>query len=55
MADTKALPVFAFTEDRVQAQQLRAYLKEHGATIEEDGNCFRFSFCLQEMRLILLF
>uniref|UniRef100_A0A0M3ICA6 Eukaryotic translation initiation factor 3 subunit M n=1 Tax=Ascaris lumbricoides TaxID=6252 RepID=A0A0M3ICA6_ASCLU len=37
MADTKALPVFAFTEDRVQAQQLRAYLKEHGATIEEDG------------------
>uniref|UniRef100_A0A915BIT8 Eukaryotic translation initiation factor 3 subunit M n=1 Tax=Parascaris univalens TaxID=6257 RepID=A0A915BIT8_PARUN len=37
MADTKALPVFAFTEDRVQAQQLRAYLKEHGAAIEEDG------------------
>ncbi|VDK19121.1 unnamed protein product, partial [Anisakis simplex] len=37
MADAKALPVFAFTEDRVQVQQLRTYLKEHGASIDAEG------------------
>ncbi|VDN29749.1 unnamed protein product [Gongylonema pulchrum] len=37
MADTKALPVFAFTDDRVQLQQLRGYMKEHGSSICEDG------------------
>lgn len=37
MADTKALPVFAFTDDRIQLQQLRAYMREHGSSINEEG------------------
>ncbi|EJD74978.1 hypothetical protein LOAG_17795 [Loa loa] len=37
MADTKALPVFAFTDDRIQLQQLRAYMREHGSPIDEEG------------------
>lgn len=37
MADAKALPVFAFTDERIQVQQLRGYLKQHGASIEEEG------------------
>ncbi|VDN07582.1 unnamed protein product [Thelazia callipaeda] len=38
MADTKALPVFAFTDDRVQLQQLRAYMRDRGSSIAEDGS-----------------
>lgn len=37
MADTKALPVFAFTDVATQAQELRVYLKQHGADVDENG------------------
>lgn len=37
MADMKALPVFAFTEERVQIEQLRAFLNERGASLDLEG------------------
>ncbi|MFH4979201.1 hypothetical protein AB6A40_005910 [Gnathostoma spinigerum] len=37
MADTKALPVFAFLDVPRQTQELRAYLIEHGAKIDADA------------------
>ncbi|OZC11580.1 PCI domain protein [Onchocerca flexuosa] len=48
MADTKALPVFAFTDDRIQLQQLRAYMREHGSSINEEGPA-DFSENLEEL------
>ncbi|VDO20909.1 unnamed protein product [Brugia timori] len=48
MADTKALPVFAFTDDRIQLQQLRAYMREHGSSISEEGSA-DFSENLEEL------
>ncbi|VBB29408.1 unnamed protein product [Acanthocheilonema viteae] len=48
MADTKALPVFAFTDDRIQLQQLRAYMREHGSSMNEEGPA-DFSENLEEL------
>ncbi|VDK67864.1 unnamed protein product [Litomosoides sigmodontis] len=48
MADTKALPVFAFTDDRIQLQQLREYMRKHGSPMNEKGPA-DFSENLEEL------
>jgi len=37
MADTKALPVFAFVDDRSQSAELRSYLNQLGGKLDENG------------------
>lgn len=41
--DTQVLPVFAFAEEKQQAQELRTFLREKGADLSPNGLSLLFS------------